>query len=108
MISTCLVLTGVYPVVNILIESYLSPWTVPFGFDLLYPPLWGALSLGAVAGTIVAYSFHLWMIRRGMIRWGNAPASGDDKGPAWYVQAVLLVLALAAMLGAILLSTRNA
>jgi uncharacterized protein len=108
MASTCLVLAGVYPVVNALITKYLSPWTVPFGFDLLYPPLWGALSLGAVAGTLLAYPFHLWMIRRGVVQWGEPPIPGVAKGLAWYVQAVLVALAIAVMLGAIVLSTQFA
>jgi hypothetical protein len=102
MISTCLVLTGAYPTVNTLIQRAFTRWTAPFGFDLLYPPLWGALCLGALVGGLFAYPFHLWMIRRGVIRWGNAPTYGDAKRLAWYIQAALFVVAFVAMLSAIM------
>lgn len=104
MTSTCLVLVGVYPTVNTLINRVFARWTSPFGFDLLYPPLWGALCLGALAGMLVAYPFHWWMIRRGVIRWGSAPSSGGDKRLSWFVQAVVFVLAFVAMLAALMLS----
>ncbi len=104
MTSTCLVLAGAYPTVNTLILRVFSRWTAPLGFDLLYPPLWGAICLAVLVGGLIAYPFHLWMIRRGVIRWGNTSASNDTKGLAWYFQAALFVLAFAAMLGAIMLS----
>lgn len=109
-VSTCLVLVGVYPTVNILIGRYLARWTVPFGFDLFHPPLWGVLCLAALAGTLVTYPFHLWMLRRGLIRWGPAvpPGEAPARGLAWYLQGALVVLSIAAMLGAIFLSTRIA
>jgi hypothetical protein len=103
-VSTCLVLAGVYPTVNLLITRYIALWATPFGFGLFHLPLWGALCLGALAGTLAAYPFHLWMIRRGVIRWGSAPAPGDGKRLAWAVQAALFVLAFAALLAALMLS----
>jgi len=109
-VSTCLVLVGLYPTVNILIGRWLSRWTAPFGFDLSYPPLWGVLCLGAFAGTLVAYPFHLWMLRRGVIRWGATvpPEEAASRGMAWYLQAVLVVVSFAAMLAAIFLSMQIA
>jgi hypothetical protein len=69
------------------------------------------LSLAALAGALAAYPLHLWMIRRGMIRWGE-PAMIEEvaiRGTAWYQQAALLLLVfvimLAALASAILLST---
>jgi len=82
-VSTCLVLTGAYPTFTVLEARYLARWTNPFGFDLFYPPLWGVLCLAALAGTLVAYPFHLWMmragtpVRRGVLRWGGAAMSGE-------------------------------
>jgi len=109
-VSTCLVLVGMYPTVNILFGRWLSRWTIPFGFDLTYPPLWGALCLGAIAGALVTYPFHLWMLRRGMIRWGSevAPEEAATRGLAWYVKVALVVLSFVAMLGAIFLSMQIA
>jgi len=106
-ISTCLVLTGVYPTVNIINERWLNRWTFPFGFDLTYPPLWGALCIAVFIGTLTVYPFHMWMLKRGVIRWGagNPPETGNLP---WYVQIMLVVLSLAAMLGAIYLSSQFA
>jgi hypothetical protein len=77
--STNMVLAGAYPVVIILIDRWLEPW-YPLGFDLANPLLWGILSLGAIAGALVAYPIHVWMIRRGLVRWGvPSPAGGDNE-----------------------------
>ncbi len=62
MCSSFLVLVGAYPTLIELINRYFSPWTTWFGFDLSYPPLWGSLSLAALAGMLITYPFHLWMI----------------------------------------------
>jgi hypothetical protein len=66
--STNMVLAGVYPVVIILIDRWLEPWYL-YGFGLTNPLLWGILSLGAIIGVLTAYPIHVWMIRRGLIRW---------------------------------------
>ena len=65
-----LVIAGAYPPMTALIRFFIE-WTVAIGFDLTYAPLWGGLSLACLAGTLVTYPFHLWMIRRGVIRWGG-------------------------------------
>jgi poly(3-hydroxybutyrate) depolymerase len=69
-VSTGLVIAGAYPPMTALIRFFIE-WTVAIGFDLTYAPLWGGLSLACLAGTLVTYPFHLWMIRRGVIRWGG-------------------------------------
>jgi len=77
--STNMVLAGVYPVVIILIDRWLEPW-YPVGFGLTNPLLWGILSLGAIAGALVAYPIHVWMIRRGLVRWGvPSPVGGGTE-----------------------------
>jgi poly(3-hydroxybutyrate) depolymerase len=106
-VSTCLVLTGVYPTVNLLISRYIAFWSEPFGFGLFHLPLWGALCLAAMIGTLLAYPFHLWMIRRGVIAWGQAPAA-PRHDLAWYAKTALIVLAFAIMIGAIFLSMQFA
>ena len=68
--STGLVIAGAYLTMNALIRLF-DKWTVPLGIDPAYAPLWGGLSLACLAGTLVTYPFHLWMIRRGVIRWGG-------------------------------------
>jgi len=108
MASTCLVLTGVYPTVVVLVNRFLDSWAGPYGIDLFYPPLWGVLSLAALAGTLVAYPFHLWMVRRGVIRWGVATEEDSVRKLAWYLQAALFLLAFAVMIAAIMLSIQIA
>jgi hypothetical protein len=56
-----------------LISRFFNRWTMQFGFDLFYPPLWGVLSLACLAGTLIAYPLHLWLIRRGIICWESEP-----------------------------------
>ena len=80
-ISTNMVLTGAYPGVIILTSRWLERW-YPFGSDLTSPPLWGILSLGAIAGALAAYPVHVWMIRCGLVQWGlPSPAGGDSGRP---------------------------
>jgi len=109
-VSTCLVLVGLYPTVNILIGRLFNRWAIPFGFDLSYPPLWGALCLGTFAGTLVSYPFHLWKLKRGVIRWGATAPTREavTRGLPWYQQVTLVVLSFAAMLAAIFLSMQIA
>lgn len=104
MVSTCLVLTGAYPTVVLLGNTFFAHWLGPFGLDLSYPPLWGALCLATLAGTLVTYPFNLWMIRRGVICWGFAAGETPVKKLAWYLQIVLILLALAVMIASIMLS----
>ena len=106
MVFTCLAVTGAYPTMILLGDIYLQRWAGPFGFDLLYPPLWGVFCMAALAGTLVAYPFHLWMIRRGVIRWGAAPEESTTRKQAWYLQAVLFLIAFAVMIAALILSVR--
>lgn len=109
-ISTCWVLAGVYPAVTILGGRTIERWTVPFGFDLSYPPLWALLCLAVFVGLWTALPFHLWMIRRGEIRWEttNPPGEGNAKRSPWCWQVFLLVASFALMLGAIFLSMQIA
>jgi dienelactone hydrolase len=109
-VSTCWALVGIYPTVNIINGWAIERWTVPFGFDLSYPPLWAVLCLAVFVGTWTALPFHLWMIRRGEIRWDttNPPDDGILKGTPWYWQISLLVVSFAVMLGAIFLSIQIA
>lgn len=106
-VSTCLVLTGAFPVVNLVSQRWLTPWAAPFGFDLFHLPLWGALCLAAVVGAIVTYPFHLWMILRDVIAWGQ-PASAPTRDLNWYGKGVLILLTFAVMLAAIFASTQFA
>lgn len=101
--STFLVLAAAYPVVLAGLQRVVGPWLGPIQLDFAYPPLWGTLAAAALAGALVTYPYHLWMIRRGVIRWGCPPALGGTKGMKGYAQAALLVLAFAAMLAAVVL-----
>ena len=105
-VSTCWVLTGAYPTVNILGSRYIEPWTVPFGFDLSYPPVWGLLCLAALIGTLLAFPIHLWIIRRDEIRWGAAllPDESIKKRLSWVLRVLFLLTSFLVMLGAIYLS----
>jgi len=109
-VSTCWALVGIYPTVNIIGGWTFERWTAPFGFDLTYPPLWVVLCLAVFVGLLTAFPFHLWMIKRGEIRWDttNPPDEGNSKRLPWYGQVSLLVVSFAAMLGAIFLSMQVA
>jgi poly(3-hydroxybutyrate) depolymerase len=105
--STFLVLTGAYPVVLVGLQRVVGPWLGPVNPDFSYPPLWGALAVGTLAGALVTYPYHLWMIRRGVIRWGmdSAGATAPARPLAWYVQLALALAALGLMVAAVLLAT---
>jgi hypothetical protein len=108
-VSTCLVLAGLFPTVNILSMRFFQ-WTFHSGYNLFYAPLWGALCLGAIVGTLVAYPFHLWMLLRGEFRWSTEAISEEVsiRGLAWYVKVALVVLAFVIMLGAIFVAMQIA
>jgi hypothetical protein len=78
MASAGLVFTGAYLTVGWLSSQILEAWSSPFGVNLSYPPLWGVFSLAALAGALATYPLHLWLIRRGVIRWGVAPKCSED------------------------------
>ena len=110
-VSTCLALAGLFSTVNVVIMRWLNQWTFGFGgWDLLYPPLWGALCLGTIAGALVTYPFHLWMLRRGEFRWGALTTMQEvsARGLAWYAKVALVVLSFAIMLGATFLAMQLA
>jgi len=110
-VSTCLVLAGLFAVAFYFIMRWFNLWTFGFGgWDLLYPPLWGALCLGAIAGTLITYPFHLWMLRRGLFRWGIEAAAEEVpfRGLAWYVKVALVVLSFIIMLGVMFLTMQIA
>jgi uncharacterized protein len=67
--STVLVMAGAVPTIVVLVNRFFGRWPTPFGIDLFYPPLWGVLSLACLAGAVIAYPLHRWLIRRGVIRW---------------------------------------
>jgi hypothetical protein len=97
---------GVYPTVRILGDRYIEPWTSLFGLDLSYPPLWGVLCLAAIIGTLLAFPLHLWLIRRGEVRWGATLLldEGIQIRLTWYLRALFLLISFILMLGAIYLS----
>jgi dienelactone hydrolase len=79
--STCLVCAAAFAVVNTLIMRVFGNWA-SFGFDLTYAPLWGSFSLAALAGTLVTYPLHLWLLRRGVIRWGGYSSQTETTSPS--------------------------
>jgi hypothetical protein len=109
-VSNCLVLAGLFGVAFFLIMRWFNLWTFPTGWDLLYPPLWGALCLGAITGTLVTYPFHLWILQRGEFRWGTEASSEEVfvGRLAWYVKVALVVMSLVIMLGAMFLTMQLA
>jgi hypothetical protein len=78
-VSTNLALTGAGPVFMLLTSAWLERW-YPLGFDLGSPPIWAVLSLAAIAGAVLAYPLHVWLIRRGLIQWMPGPDVGDQRG----------------------------
>jgi len=105
-VSTSLVLAAASPIVITVIAVCKNSWN-PFAVDLFYPPFCGAFCLAALAGVIVTYPFHLWMIRRGVIAWGQAPAAAP-RSLAWYWKGMLMLLSVSAMASAFLLAMRIA
>lgn len=61
-------------------------------------------------GVHVLLLYLLWMLRRGLFRWSTAipPENTEVMGLAWYLQAVLVALSFAAMLGGIFLAMQIA
>jgi hypothetical protein len=104
--STCLVLAAAFPII-IALSAIVNNFWNPYAVDLFYPPFLGAYCLLALAGMIVIYPFHLWMIRRGVIAWGLAPAA-PPRGLAWYWKGALMLLSLGIMTGVLLLALKNA
>ena len=100
LISTNMVLTGAYPVVFILISRWLNLW-YPLGADLTSPPVWGILSLAAMAGVVTAYPVHRWMITRGFVQWG-IPFSEDED--SWRPEQEVPKLSRFKTLGIVLVS----
>jgi uncharacterized protein len=109
MTSTCLVLLGGFLTFIYLFSNVFTSWVGPGSINLTYPPLWGAFCLAAVVGMCVTFPFHLWMIKRGVIRWGEASISGEEiaSGIPWAQQAVILVIAFAAISAIMLLTMRG-
>ncbi|MBU7017179.1 MAG: DUF4396 domain-containing protein [Theionarchaea archaeon] len=99
-ISTNMVLTGVYPVVFILISLWLNQW-YPLGVDLTSPPVWGVLSLAAITGVLTAYPVHKWMISRGFVQWG-IPSSEDRD--SWHPESEVPKLPRLKAVGIVFLS----
>ena len=107
-LSTCLVLAGAYPVVIILIVKWLD-FLYPFGWDLSTPLLWIIFSLGAVAGSLLAFPAHYWLIRSRIILWGfPLPAAESDALQKiephrlrWYQTVGLVLIAFIVMMAGI-------
>jgi hypothetical protein len=98
-VSTNLALTGAGPVFMLLTSAWLERW-YPLGFDLGSPPIWAVLSLAAIAGALIAYPLHIWLIRRGLVRWmppveaGARPASPAAEASELGVSKSLAIIVL--------------
>jgi hypothetical protein len=66
---------------------------------MTYYLLWGVTVAATAAGMLITYPFHLWMIRRGVIRWDGAgyPEQPLPAGVPWVQQGAVLFLALASI-----------
>jgi hypothetical protein len=72
-ISTNLVLAGMFPVVILLLLRW-----YPSDIDLTSPLFWITMSFGAIAGAVIAYPFTIWMVRRGFGYWPGLAAVGGN------------------------------
>jgi hypothetical protein len=106
MTSTGLVLLGAFPTIIYLSDDIFASWVGPVSFNLTYPPLWGAFCLAAVVGMLVTFPFHLWMIKRGVIRWGGN-ITDIRKGIPWFQQAGILLFVLTAIISLMVLAMRT-
>lgn len=61
---------------TIFVSLWLNQW-YPHGVDFISPPVWGILSLAAMAGVLTAYPIHKWMISRGFVQ-ERVPLSKDE------------------------------
>jgi hypothetical protein len=104
-VSTCLVMGGVYPVVIVLINGWLAR-LYPFGWQLANPALLIIFTLGGIAGAVLAFPAHYWFNRSGFIVWG-APVSLEEvdriqivEKPRfrWYQIAGVLLIVITVML----------
>ena len=71
LVATIIFLIGAYPLVIWLGEGWIATW-YPSGADLSNPAQWIVLIVAAWGGAAVATPAHLWMIGRGLLRWGPA------------------------------------
>lgn len=97
MTSTCLVLLGGLTTFNYLLREVFASWIGPGSINLSYPPLWGIFCLAAIAGLLVTYPFHLWMIKHGVMRWGSS-VDATSTGIPLIQQAGILLFALTAIM----------
>jgi uncharacterized membrane protein len=100
-ISTFLVMAGLFPVL------FLGTLHATGGHnDLARLAWWGILALATLAGTLVAYPFHLWLARRGLDGKAARETAGRPPTPslrsAWaalLLSTVLMVASLGLTMG---------
>ena len=74
LISTILVLTGMFSVLILL-----SEWWDVSANDLSSRLFWGFVLLGAIVAAVILYPYNVWMVRRGSAAWpGRATAEGGS------------------------------
>jgi dienelactone hydrolase len=75
--------------VNTLIKTCFSFTWVP-GFTILW-----LYSIVTLLATLLAYPFHSWLLRRGLIRWRFSPddqwSQGESRFPHWALRSALLL-----------------
>jgi hypothetical protein len=77
LVSTNMVLAVGYPVIALLLDRWLFRWYVSQSWDLGSPPFWIIASLAAFIGAAVDYPTRLWMVKTGLLGWGQ-PSIPED------------------------------
>ena len=82
----------------------------PFGLLLTDPLFWPLLTLATIVGALVAYPFHFWMARRGVVRWevpspvGEVSVEPEARKPRWFEALAIALLTYVIVVAAILLT----
>jgi uncharacterized membrane protein len=101
LISTCLVMAGLFPVLYLGVIHWLAGQN-----ELARPAWWGIVGLAALAGALLAYPFHLWLAYRGLdggvtpqVAVGRPTPSLRNAWAALLLSVALLVASLGLTMG---------
>jgi len=103
-ISANMGVAGGWPVFIIIVNRWSFALTPT---DPLFYPF---LTLGAIAGALVAYPLHIWMVHRGVVRWetpspvGEVAAEPKVRKPRWFKALAITLLTYVIVVAAILLT----
>jgi len=104
LISASIAVAGTWPLFVFLANRYF-----PFGLSLLNPALCGLFLPVIILGTVITYPVNLWMIQRGLVRWGTVVQEDHkavERRPSLTVVLVIGMLSAILAAGVMLLTVK--